>query len=162
MPAMKQDEPSLVRADEAEFLPVTGITLLADASETSGSLTSNRSFFPEGGEGAPPHYHSRASELFFMLDGALQVLLGEQVMTMNRGDFLVVPPGVTHAFAPAPNAAADVLFVYTPGTPRNDYYRLLEQVYSGTGDPEEIKATQERFDNHYVESAVWAQARVRR
>lgn len=117
----------LVRAAEAEALesdPGSVITLLADTDITGGLLTSNRSLLRDGSDGAPPHYHERSAELFFMLGGALQVLLGDQVVTLQQGDLLVVPPGLPHAFAPAPGSDADVLFVFTPGTARFDYYRL--------------------------------------
>jgi mannose-6-phosphate isomerase-like protein (cupin superfamily) len=149
----------LVRAADAEVLssdPGSVITLLADADETGGLLTSNRSLLRAGSDGAPPHFHERAAELFFVLAGSLQVLLGERVVTLEAGDLLVVPPRVPHAFAPAPGAEADVLFVFTPGKPRSDYYRLLDRVYAGDADAQEIVATQDRFDNHYVESAAWA------
>lgn len=152
----------IVRAADAEALesdPGSVITLLADTDTTGGLLTSNRSLLREGSDGAPPHYHQRSAELFFMIGGALQVLLGDQVVTLQQGDLLVVPPGLPHAFAPAPGSDADVLFVFTPGTARFDYYRLLDRVYAGEAAVQEITETQERFDNHYVESEAWRRAR---
>jgi mannose-6-phosphate isomerase-like protein (cupin superfamily) len=117
---------TLVRAADAEVLPASGITLLADAAGNGGVLTSNRSFMAAGTDGAPPHFHRGAAELFFVLNGTLDVLLGEEIVTVTANDLLVVPAGLPHAFAPAKDAAADVLFVYTPSKPRFDYYRLLE------------------------------------
>jgi mannose-6-phosphate isomerase-like protein (cupin superfamily) len=146
----------LVRATEAEVLPASGITLLADAASTGGVLTSNRSFMAAGTDGAPPHFHRDAAELFYVLDGKLDVLLGEEIVTMTANDLLVVPAGRTHAFAPAAGASADVLFVYTPSKPRFDYYRLLERLYTGEADAAELAETQDLYDNHYAESAVWA------
>jgi mannose-6-phosphate isomerase-like protein (cupin superfamily) len=147
---------TLVRADEAEVLPASGITLLADATSTGGVLAGNRSFMAEGSDGAPPHFHSGAAELFFVLDGTLDVLLGQELVTVTANDLLVVPAGLPHAFAPAKGASADVLFVYTPSKPRFDYYRLLERLYTGNADVAELTVTQERYDNHYVDSPEWA------
>jgi mannose-6-phosphate isomerase-like protein (cupin superfamily) len=147
---------TLVRATEAEVLPASGITLLADAENTGGVLTSNRSFMAEGTDGAPPHLHRDAAELFYVLAGKLDVLLGEEIVTVTANDLLVVPAGLPHAFAPAAGAAADVLFVYTPSKPRFDYYRLLERLYTGDADPAELAETQDLYDNHYADSAVWA------
>lgn len=149
----------LIRANDAEFLPASGVTLLADAADTGGLLTSNRSHFAIGSDGAPPHSHTHAAELFFVLDGKLEVLTGEEIHVLGAHDMLVVPPGVTHAFAPAPGATADVLFVYTPSKSRFDYYRLLERVYTGAADVAELAETQERFDNNYAESTVWVNRR---
>lgn len=147
---------TLTRAADAEVLPTSAITLLADAAGTGGALTSNRSFMATSDDGAPPHFHSGAAELFYVLDGKLDVLLGEEIVTITANDLLVVPAGLPHAFAPAAGASADVLFVYTPSKPRFDYYRLLERVYKGEVDGAELSKTQERFDNHYVESSIWS------
>ncbi len=128
----------LVRAADAEVLgsdPTGIITLLADSETTGGLLNSHRSTFRQVSDDAPPHYHTRSAELFFILGGSLQVLLGERVVTLNEGDFLVVPPHLTHAFGAAPGAEADVLFVFTPGVARFDYYRLLDRVHKGEASP---------------------------
>lgn len=153
---------ALVRAAEAEVLdsnPSSIVTLLADSDTTGGALTSNRATFRQGADGAPPHYHSRCTEIFFVLNGSLQVLTGDQVVTLHKGDFLAVPPQTPHAFGAAAGADADVLVVFTPGMARFDYYRMLERVQRGEADPGEIPASQERFDNHYVDSPAWRQAR---
>lgn len=146
---------ALVRATDAEVLAASGITLLADADVTGGKLTSNRSVFREGSDGAPPHFHTQAAELFFVLDGSLDVLLGEEIVTLHKSDFLMVPPNLPHAFAPTKGAAAGVLFVYTPGKARFEYYRLLERLYTGEASVREIIDSQETYDNHYFESPVW-------
>ncbi|MFG2791975.1 cupin domain-containing protein [Streptomyces sp. NPDC048419] len=147
----------LTRKAEAETTadPSTVMTLLADSDGTSGGFTTYRSTFAKGAVGAPAHFHTRASELFFVIGGALQVLVGEEVTVLKEGDFLAVPPHTPHAFAAAPDSEADVLFVFTPGMARFDYLRLLGRVMRGEADPKEIAESSERFDNHYVDSPVW-------
>jgi quercetin dioxygenase-like cupin family protein len=154
--------PLLARRATTEVLtgdPAGAIALIADSATTGGRLTVNRSTFVTGADGAPPHFHTRASELFVVITGRLQVLLDEEVQVLDAGDALLVPPHVPHAFGAAPGATADVLFVFTPGMDRFDYYRLLDRVHRGEADPAEIGASQDRFDNHYVESPVWQAAR---
>ncbi|MER5574971.1 cupin domain-containing protein [Streptomyces massasporeus] len=152
--------PVLTRAAEAETTrdPSSVMTLLADSGNTGGRLTAYRSTFTEGAVGAPAHLHTEASEMFYVIDGALQVLVGEEITVLRAGDFLLVPPNTPHAFAAAPGATADVLFVFTPGAGRFDYLRLLGRVMRGEADPQEIKDSSERFDNHYVDSPVWREA----
>ncbi|PPS72383.1 MULTISPECIES: cupin domain-containing protein [Streptomyces] len=152
--------PLLTRATGAETTrdPSSVMTLLADSCDTGGRLTSYRSAFAEGAIGAPAHLHTKASEMFYVIDGALQVLVGEEITVLEAGDFLLVPPHTPHAFAAAPGATADVLFVFTPGAGRFDYLRLLGRVMRGEADPQEIKDSSERFDNHYVDSPVWLEA----
>jgi mannose-6-phosphate isomerase-like protein (cupin superfamily) len=160
--ATSRDDAVLVRSAEAETLtsdPGGVITLLADASATGGALNSHRSTFRDGYDGAPPHYHERSAELFFVIGGSLQVLLGDRVVVLEAGDFLVVPPRLPHAFAAAPGSDADVLFVFAPGVERFEYYRLLDRVHRGEGSWQEVSDTQDRFDNHYVDSPSWTAAR---
>jgi quercetin dioxygenase-like cupin family protein len=152
----------LLRAADTEILtgdPGGTIALLADADDTGGALTAHRSTFLAGADGAPPHLHTRATELFVVLGGALEVLLDEELVTLHTGDVLAIPPLLPHAFGAAPGADAEVLFVLTPGRPRADYYRLLDRVHRGTADPAEIAASQERFDNHYVDTPLWRRTR---
>jgi quercetin dioxygenase-like cupin family protein len=153
----------LARRSDIEVLtgdPAGTIALIADSATTGGRLTVNRSTFATGADGAPPHVHTWASELFVVLAGRLQVLVGEEVHVLETGDVLLVPPHTPHAFGAAPGAEADVLFVFTPGMDRFDYYRLLDRVHRGEADPAEIGASQERFDNRYVESTAWRAARA--
>ncbi|GAA2819728.1 cupin domain-containing protein [Streptomyces showdoensis] len=153
----------LTRHADAETCadPSSVMTLLAEsggADGAGGGFTSYRSTFAAGAAGAPAHFHTRASELFFVISGALQVLVGEEVTVLEAGDFLAVPPHTPHAFAAAPGREADVLFVFTPGMGRFDYLRLLGRVMRGEADPKEIAESSERYDNHYVDSPVWRAA----
>ncbi|MET7366433.1 cupin domain-containing protein [Streptomyces sp. NPDC005566] len=150
-------KPVLTRSATAETTsdPSSVMTLLADYGTNGSSLTSYRSSFTKGAVGAPAHFHTRASELFFVLDGSLQVLVDDTVQVLDKGDFLLVPPRTPHAFAAAPGAEADVLFVFTPGMPRFDYLRLLGRVMRGEADFQEIKDSSEQYDNHYVDSPAW-------
>jgi quercetin dioxygenase-like cupin family protein len=152
--------PVLTRHADAETCadPSSVIILLAESGANADGFTSYRSHFAKGGAGAPAHFHTRATELFFVISGSLQVLIGEEVTILNEGDFLAVPPHTPHAFAAAPGCEADVLFVFTPGMGRFDYLRLLGRVMRGEADPKEIAESSERFDNHYVDSPAWRAA----
>ncbi|MFF9145921.1 cupin domain-containing protein [Streptomyces sp. NPDC014861] len=159
-PALPPFPPLLTRHDEAETCadPSSVMTLLADSDRTADGFTSYRSTFAEGAVGAPAHFHTKATELFFVISGSLRVLVGEEVTVLHAGDFLAVPPHTPHAFAAAPGSTADVLFVFTPGMGRFDYLRLLGRVVRGEADFQEIADSAEKYDNHYVDSPVWRAA----
>ncbi|MER7170885.1 cupin domain-containing protein [Streptomyces mesophilus] len=150
-------KPLLTRASTAETTsdPSAVMTLLADFGTDGSPVTTYRSAFAEGAVGAPAHFHTRASELFFVIGGRLRVLLDDKVEVLEAGDFLHVPPHTPHAFAAAAGSEADVLFMFTPGMPRFDYLRLLGRVLRGEASPQEIKDSSELYDNHYVDSPVW-------
>lgn len=151
----------VVTAADAEVLGggASTIRLLADGDATGGALSGQRVTLAEGANGAVPHFHSGSAEMFFVLSGRLQVLADDRVVTAGEGDFLVVPRKMPHAFAAEPGSPADVLVALTPGIARFDYFRLLDRVRRGEADPREILDTQQRFDNHFVDSPAWRAAR---
>ncbi|WP_410625195.1 cupin domain-containing protein [Amycolatopsis sp. cmx-8-4] len=152
----------LVRHDEAEQLGTTPdtMTLLADVSQTGGHLSTNRASLSRGRDGATPHFHTASAEMFFMLDGELEVLQDDEVVTVRTGDMLFVPPHTTHAFGASSRSGADVLIVFTPGVERFEYFRMIDRIRRGEASPAEILASQERFDNHFVDSETWRAARA--
>ncbi|MFG2824902.1 cupin domain-containing protein [Kitasatospora sp. NPDC048365] len=151
----------LVRSEEAETFGLGGSTmrLLADASATGGALSTVRVTLARGADGATPHFHTGSSELFYVTEGELQVLVGEDVVTAHAGDLLVVPPHLPHAFAAPRSSGADLLIVIAPGVERFEYFRTLERLRRGEATVEELLASQERFDNHFLEAPTWRQAR---
>lgn len=154
--------PLLVRADEAETLGVepNRTWLLAEADATGGTMNAVRTTLGPGVDGPPPHYHRHSSELFFLLGGALRVLVGEEIVLVGAGDFLLVPPQTPHAWGTQEDSGADILIIKAPGTNRFDYFRLVDRIRTGDAAAQEILATQELFDNHFVDSAVWRAGRV--
>jgi mannose-6-phosphate isomerase-like protein (cupin superfamily) len=151
----------IVRSADAEIVgrAPTTMRLLADASSTGGALSTQRVTLSNGADGAKPHHHTNSAELFFLLDGAAQILSGDQVVTAERGDLLVVPPGVAHAFAAVPGHDADILIVITPGVERFEYFRHLARIASGEQPPESILEVQDLYDNHFQTSTAWENAR---
>ncbi|GAA5178338.1 cupin domain-containing protein [Rugosimonospora acidiphila] len=149
-----QYRPVLVRAGEAEHLESIGHTLLADSSATRGALSSHRITLGRGADGAVPHRHNASWELFFILDGRLDVLLGDEVVTANEGDLLVAPPGMTHAFGAHRDSAADALIVLTPGVERFDYFRHVVRLRAGTEPAQTLLGLQDRFDTHFTGGSV--------
>ncbi|MFF7475987.1 cupin domain-containing protein [Streptomyces sp. NPDC008092] len=153
----KFDESVIVREADAEVVggdPV-GVRLLADSSATGGALSTVRVTLGEGADGAVPHLHRNSAELFYLLDGAADVLSGDDVVTAGRGDLVVVPPGRPHAFAAVPGSTADILIVITPGVERFEYFRHLQRLRLGEATLESLLEVQERYDNHYLRSEAW-------
>ncbi|MFF4831630.1 cupin domain-containing protein [Streptomyces sp. NPDC001315] len=153
----KFDASVVVRDAEAEVIggaPVA-VRLLADSSASGGALSTVRITLAEGADGAYPHLHNNSAEMFFMLDGAAELLSGDDIVTAERGDLVIVPPGKPHAFAAAPGAAADILIVITPGVERFEYFRHLQRIRLGEVGPESLLEVQELYDNHFLRSAAW-------
>src|SRR5215510_4932559 len=152
----------LVRAAEAEVLGGGLMTtrLLADSDSTDGAISANRTLLRQGAGGPPAHYHAGSTEIFFILGGSLQALAGDRIVKLNEGDFLVIPRHMPHAFAAPPRADADVLIIQAPELKKRfEYLRLAERAIKGQASPQEILDSQERFDNHFLDSPIWREAR---
>jgi quercetin dioxygenase-like cupin family protein len=109
----------------------------------------------EGADGARPHLHNNSAEMFYLLDGAAELLSGDDIVTVERGDLVIVPPGRPHAFAAAPGATADILIVIAPGVERFEYFRHIQRIRLGELTPESLLEVQERYDNHFLHSPAW-------
>ena len=149
---------TVVRADEAErlALPANVTRLLVEGAATNGAFSAVRASLAPGADGARPHHHSKATELFFIISGSVDILVGDDVITADTGDLAVVAPFAMHAFA---NASAtepcDLLIVFGPGIERFDYFRLLRDVVTGNATIADVLSSQERFDNWFGDSPAW-------
>ncbi|MEX2225304.1 MAG: cupin domain-containing protein [Dehalococcoidia bacterium] len=153
----------LVRAGEAETLtlPNNSATLFAEGKDTGDAFSALRFTMGPGSDGARPHHHAKASELFFIIEGAVDILVGDSILTARAGDLAVVVPGAMHAFANASATdGADVLIIFGPAIERFDYFRMLRDVVAGKTPGSEILATQERFDNWFSGSEAWSAHRA--
>ena len=94
---MSKPQPFVVKQNDSHPLHVVGesITVLANA-ESTGSV---ELFLQEGPEGAgpPPHFHAW-DEAFYVLEGVIDVVMGEQMQTVGQGEFVFIPGGTLHAF----------------------------------------------------------------
>jgi len=95
-----------------------------------------------------------------VLEGAVQVLSGSDIVTAEQGDLIVVPPNLAHAFAAARGKSADLLVVIAPGVERFEYFRQLERIAFGKQPPESLRDVQELYDTYFLRSAEWEAART--
>jgi len=51
------------------------------------------------------------------------------------------------------------MFFLMPGLARFDYFRLAAQVLQGEEPPQAMLDTQDRYDNHLVDSPAWRRFR---
>ncbi|WP_437287537.1 cupin domain-containing protein [Sorangium sp. So ce406] len=155
------DQPVVVRGSDAEVVgaPTARVQLLADSSATGGALSTVRVTLAKDADGARPHRHNGSAEMFYVLDGAVQVLSGSDIVTAERGDLLVVPPQVAHAFAAARGKSAELLIVITPGVERFEYFRKLTRIAYGQEPPDTLRDVQELYDTYFLRSPEWEAAR---
>ena len=72
-------------------------TFLATGAETDGAYFVMEGMVPPDG-GPPPHIHHTQAETLYIVEGQMEILLGDQVYETKAGDFVHVSPGTRHRF----------------------------------------------------------------
>ena len=82
---------------------------------------------PPGG-GPPLHIHHREEECFYLLEGILDVTMGEQKVKATTGDFVQIPRGTVHAFLNAGSTTARMLLFFSPAGMDKYFEEVLEPI----------------------------------
>jgi quercetin dioxygenase-like cupin family protein len=152
---------TVVHGADAEVVsgPNVKVKFLADSSATGGALSTVKVSLGKGADGARPHRHEKSAEMFYILEGRLEVLSGTDVIRAETGDVIVVPPRLPHAFAAERSSSADLLIIIAPGVERFEYFRQLTRIACGEERPESLQEVQELYDNYFLRSPEWEAAR---
>jgi mannose-6-phosphate isomerase-like protein (cupin superfamily) len=67
------------------------------------------------GSGAPPHIHEWSDETFYVLDGEISFLLGDDIKLVRTGAFVSIPRGTVHGFR-VDSETARILNYYVPAS----------------------------------------------
>jgi quercetin dioxygenase-like cupin family protein len=93
------------------------------------------------GDGPPPHIHKTEEEAFYVLEGSLNVLVGEHTIEANAGAFVLVPRGTVHAFSKSGTEPAKILIIISPA----GFEKFLEEI-AGPPDFEKISALAPKYN----------------
>lgn len=153
---------AIIRAAEAEVLDsaLGEIHLLAEPATTRQCPHVHRTKLVKGTTATGPHHHLVATELFFVLEGKLQVLLDGEIVTAERGDLIVIPPPIVHAYGAALDSDVDVLVLFAPGLPLFDFFRQFIALLNDGRSPNKMGPPPAEADMHGDESEVWKRARA--
>jgi mannose-6-phosphate isomerase-like protein (cupin superfamily) len=105
-----------VTRDEGDAIAMLGerLAVKAAAAATAGAYTLIEDQVVPGG-GPPPHMHASEDEAFFMLDGALRVMCGDEIFQVEPGGFVYLPRRIPHTYSVVGNTPARFLALFSPG-----------------------------------------------
>jgi len=87
---------------------------------------------PYPGDQAPPHVHHGSDGAFYVLDGELEVLEGEERRMLAAGELACIAAGTVHTFANRGPGRTRILVVMTP-----EIDALITALHGGEGGPAE-------------------------
>jgi quercetin dioxygenase-like cupin family protein len=124
---------------------------VAVGAQTHGDFGLFRGELAAGTEIAA-HFHRAFSESFYILSGEIELWNGAVWSAASSGELVHVPRGGVHGFRVPEGAAADVLMLFTPGIPREQFFlELLEIRQSGrTPTSDEWTEFYRRHDQYMV------------
>lgn len=102
--------------------------------------------FDPGSRGPAPHVHRQHSDSFFLLDGELEFLLGDEKVRASAGSFVLAPPNVVHTFWNPGPAPARCLNFHTPGASFEEY--MVERPREGESQADFFA----RYDMYVVDA----------
>jgi quercetin dioxygenase-like cupin family protein len=130
-----------------------GVTLKAIGEETGGSIGVFEATTPAG-FGPPRHIHYTSDELFYVLSGEFEFLLGDRVLRAGPGTFVFIPRGTVHAPKVVGPAAGKVLAAFVPGGQEHafeEFARLAaEQGAEAVLDPDQAQAVATKYHSEFV------------
>jgi len=87
----------------------------ADGAETADTYSISEWWLDPHTPGPGAHSHDANDDIFYVLEGTMTFLLGDQHVDATRGDFVRVPANVTHDFENRGDVPVGVLNIYIPG-----------------------------------------------
>lgn len=91
--------------------PGLEVCILVDAGHGSHSLRIGELTIAPNSR-VPRHIHPNTEEAMIILEGTLDVVLGDQRMTLGPGHTVLAPAGTTHGFVNRYEEPARMLFVF--------------------------------------------------
>jgi len=124
--------PKLMQSADAPVLMdgEQNIKLLLSGEESAGRfMVSLITLAP--GFGPPPHHQPQEDELFLVVDGEVEITIGNETKTVGQGDFAYAPPNTTHAFRAIGDKPAVLFSINSPGGHERGFEFFSKAVDSG-------------------------------
>lgn len=108
--------PLILRRNEghAHPGPFSNLVVKAPGKATGGMYSLHEETIQPGDDGPPVHTHVDQEEAFYVLEGELTLVVGDDIFEAGPGTFALVPAGWRHGFANRSNQVARVLGIFSP------------------------------------------------
>ena len=87
----------------------------ADEAETEQRYSVSEWWLRPNTDGPGAHFHEGNDEVFYVLEGKPEILIGEDWVPLDKGSFVLIPRGITHDFRNPGEEEAGLLNFFIPG-----------------------------------------------
>lgn len=112
----KPPRPIFLKPGEGRVYPMGRISALfkADGEETAGRYSISEWWLEPHTQGPGAHSHDE-DDIFYVIEGVMSFLMGDEWTHAGQGSFVLIPGGVTHDFENRSDAKSGVLNFSVPG-----------------------------------------------
>jgi quercetin dioxygenase-like cupin family protein len=114
---VRAESPLLIGPDDGTVItnPIGGrmVVKLKDA-DSGGAYSVHDNVLPAGSPGPRQHIHRHHDEVFYVLEGQINVQVGVQHLSAPAGSFVIVPRGQVHRPSNPGTQPARVLLIFSP------------------------------------------------
>ena len=101
-------------------------------------------------EGPSPHIHKQMTEIFYVVEGELELILNQDKIIAPAGTLMSVPENTPHGFSNPSQQKAKFLIMFCPADSREQYFIGLAELRKNGRQPsrEELLDLMQRFDQY--------------
>jgi mannose-6-phosphate isomerase-like protein (cupin superfamily) len=104
--------------------------IIVGGDHTNGALGLSELTVPGVWGGPPEHIHRHFEEMFYVLEGTLELLVGDETVNASAGTFVIVPRGVMHKLSKRDNEPTRWLEFFVPA----GFEQFFEQLATGMAE----------------------------
>lgn len=127
-------------------------TFKATGKDTKGHFGLFEFVMEPGSMGASPHIHKQLTEMFYVVEGLVEMVLSDRTFAAQPGTFILVPENTPHGFSNRGQTPAKLLIMFCPADMREQYFEGLAKLTKDGRQPshEELLELMEKFDQYPV------------
>ncbi len=146
--------PTILRPGEGRSVKIgakTRCTFKVTSEDTQGHFGLFEYVMAADAEGARPHLHKRLTEMFYVVEGEVELLLEQRRVMASPGTFMRVPQGTPHGFSNPGSRRSKLLILFCPADSREGYFEgLAELTRDGRQPTQELVELMRKFDQYLV------------
>jgi len=146
-----RQEPVIVLPNSGEQLKIADSqTFHKIKSSATNGVFSVIEFVTPPGKGVALHVHEREDELVYLLEGEIEVTLGNQKMKAVPGVMALLPRGIPHGFTNIGNKPSRLLDTILPGQFDNYFVELAALYAAGDPSQEQVDRLSRKYRIKYL------------
>lgn len=132
------------------------VTPKADGTSTGGAFVVAETTLTPGSFSPPLHRHREIAESLYVLDGRLDLHVGDDRRIAVPGTFVSMPPGVAHTMSVAGSEPVRMLLILSNPARSMQMLNVLEEVFAhGEPDPATAGPLLAQLDMEMLEPAAF-------